>query len=341
MDLEALVTDELREEIAGYALESYELEAGDAAASRARASRAACPSGEIARGDRSAATARSTRCSRRSTPPPGSTRRLREFRIDAVTEGQDALGEVSVVVELAGQTGVRAGRRDGHHRGRRPRLPARADDARSAREAGRRAARRRGAADAAAIGGRSDRSSVVSSVITYDRMAIAGEPRAIRYDADRRSAPRVRALREAMGLSLRELALRCGVSAPMLSQVERGETSPTLQVAARIAAGLDLRLSQLLRLDEDGSVTIVRAGRAPARRQRAARAPLRGADRRRSPGSGSSSPSTRWRRAPSPAAPDDPPMHEPGSREIALVEAGAVTLHCDGAPLRARAPATA
>ena len=45
----------------------------------------------------------------------------------------------------------------------------------------------------------------------------------------------------------------------MLSQVERGETSPTLQVAARIAAGLELRLSQLLRLDEAGAVSIVRA----------------------------------------------------------------------------------
>src|SRR5579885_1277247 len=78
---------------------------------------------------------------------------------------------------------------------------------------------------------------------------------------------RVRALREAMDLSLRDLAERSGVSAPMLSQVERGETSPTLQVATRIAAGLELRLSQLLRLDEDGAVTVVRA-----------------ADRRRSPG---------------------------------------------------------
>src|SRR3984885_16229833 len=78
------------------------------------------------------------------------------------------------------------------------------------------------------------------------------------YDAPA-VGPRVRALREAMGLSLRELALRCGVSAAMLSQVERGETSPTLAVAARIAAGLELRLSQLLRLDESSSVTIVRA----------------------------------------------------------------------------------
>ena len=41
--------------------------------------------------------------------------------------------------------------------------------------------------------------------------------------------PRIRALREAMDLSLRDLAERSGVSAPMLSQVERGETSPTLQ----------------------------------------------------------------------------------------------------------------
>src|SRR3978361_310265 len=71
--------------------------------------------------------------------------------------------------------------------------------------------------------------------------------------------PRIKALREAMDFSLRDLAERSGVSAPMLSQVERGETSPTLQVAAKIAAGLDLRLSQLLRLDESSSVTVVRA----------------------------------------------------------------------------------
>src|ERR1700730_3299553 len=70
---------------------------------------------------------------------------------------------------------------------------------------------------------------------------------------------RVRALRESSGLSLRDLAERSGVSAPMLSQVERGETSPTLTIAARIATGLGLPLSQLLRPDEQGAVTIVRA----------------------------------------------------------------------------------
>src|SRR4051794_41270355 len=76
--------------------------------------------------------------------------------------------------------------------------------------------------------------------------------------------PRVRALREGLDLSLRELALRSGVSAPMLSQVERGETSPTLAVASRIAGGLELSLSQLLRLDEGDGVTVVRrADRRP------------------------------------------------------------------------------
>src|SRR4051794_14978216 len=83
--------------------------------------------------------------------------------------------------------------------------------------------------------------------------------------------PRIRALREAMGLSLRDLAQRTGVSAPMLSQVERGETSPTLAVATRIAGGLELTLSQLLRLDEADGVTVVRhaerRGRGAPRRR--------------------------------------------------------------------------
>src|ERR1044072_8449754 len=78
---------------------------------------------------------------------------------------------------------------------------------------------------------------------------------------------RIRALRDAMGLSLRDLADRSGVSAPMLSQVERGETSPTLAVAARIAAGLELTLSQLLRLDEDRHVVVVRRGEGRRRRR--------------------------------------------------------------------------
>ena len=91
-------------------------------------------------------------------------------------------------------------------------------------------------------------------MITYTRMTQVreqvGAPRAEQADPLDPAVigARVKALREAEGLSLRDLAERSGVSAPMLSQVERGETSPTLTVAARIASGLELRLSQLLRL---------------------------------------------------------------------------------------------
>ncbi len=135
--------------------------------------------------------------------------------------------------------------------------------------------------------------------------------------------PRIRALREAGGLSLRDLSERSGVSAPMLSQVERGETSPTLQVATRIAAGLDLRLSQLLRLDEDGAVSVVRAGE------------------RRGAGSGGHvyeilTPGLPGQRAEvtehtlAPGArTGDAPMHEPGSRETVIVLSGGVAFFCD------------
>jgi XRE family transcriptional regulator, regulator of sulfur utilization len=141
---------------------------------------------------------------------------------------------------------------------------------------------------------------------------------------------RVHALREAMDLSLRELSERSGVSAPMLSQVERGETSPTLQVAARIASGLELRLSQLLRLDEDGAVTVVRAGErrsGPASRSGHAYEVLT------PPLPGQRAELSRHTLAPAAVTggPGDPPMHEPGSRETALVQEGTVVLHCDGA----------
>jgi transcriptional regulator with XRE-family HTH domain len=138
---------------------------------------------------------------------------------------------------------------------------------------------------------------------------------------------RMKALREAMSLSLRDLADRSGVSAPMLSQVERGETSPTLAVAARIAGGLDLSLSQLLRLDEGGEVSVVRAGGhrhggADGHRYEILTPPL----------PGQRSELSRHTLAPRAATggPGDPPMHEPGARETALVEAGRVVLIVDG-----------
>lgn len=147
-------------------------------------------------------------------------------------------------------------------------------------------------------------------------------------------AGRIRALREAMGLSLRDLAERSGVSAPMLSQVERGETSPTLAVAEKIASGLELTLSQLLRLDEGQNVVVSRAG-----------------ERRRSERGGHRfeelTPPLPGLRADvslhslMPGATTgghaDPPMHEPGSRETAVVLTGTLALTVDGTRYELRA----
>jgi XRE family transcriptional regulator, regulator of sulfur utilization len=141
--------------------------------------------------------------------------------------------------------------------------------------------------------------------------------------------PRVRALREAMDFSLRDLADRSGVSAPMLSQVERGETSPTLSVAERIATGLELSLSQLLRLDEGDGVSVVRAGeraqggaRSRGHRYEVLTPSL--------PGQRAEVSLHALRPGAATGGPDDPPMHEPGSRETAVVAEGRLRLVCGG-----------
>jgi transcriptional regulator with XRE-family HTH domain len=140
--------------------------------------------------------------------------------------------------------------------------------------------------------------------------------------------PRVKALREAMDLSLRDLAERSGVSAPMLSQVERGDTSPTIAVAAKIASGLELTLSQLLRLDESDGVTVVRSaarlegGHSDGHRYAVLTPALPGQRAEVSLHTLAAGAAT--------GGPGDPPMHEPGSRETAVALKGVVRLVCDG-----------
>jgi transcriptional regulator with XRE-family HTH domain len=138
---------------------------------------------------------------------------------------------------------------------------------------------------------------------------------------------RIKALREAMGFSLRDLAERSGVSAPMLSQVERGETSPTLAVAAKIAAGLELTLSQLLRLDEGEHVAVSRAGE----RRRYERGGHRFEELTPPlPGQRADISLHTLKPGATTGGPDDPPIHEPGSRETAVVLSGVLALVVDG-----------
>ena len=140
---------------------------------------------------------------------------------------------------------------------------------------------------------------------------------------------RVKALREGMGLSLRDLAERSGVGAATLSQVERGESSPTLTVAARIADGLELTLSQLLRLDEGRHVVVVRSGSG----RRSSR-PGHEIEELTPPLPGQRADVSRHRIAAGrgTGGEGDPPIHEPGSRETVVVLAGDLVLTVDGEP---------
>ena len=102
MDLEALVTDELRDEVAAYELEWFEVEASSRRPPHATVG-VTTPEGHSVEGDFTG-DGPVDAVFRAIGAATGMDARLREFRVDAVTGGQDALGEVSVVLELAGHT---------------------------------------------------------------------------------------------------------------------------------------------------------------------------------------------------------------------------------------------
>jgi 2-isopropylmalate synthase len=102
MDLEALVTDELREEMETFHLEWFDVEASSRRPPHATVA-VTLPDGETAEGSFTG-DGPVDAIFRAINAATNVDARLREFRVDAVTGGQDALGEVSVVLELAGQS---------------------------------------------------------------------------------------------------------------------------------------------------------------------------------------------------------------------------------------------
>jgi transcriptional regulator with XRE-family HTH domain len=70
-------------------------------------------------------------------------------------------------------------------------------------------------------------------------------PRAPRSEAARQLGEQVRALRIASGVSGGALARSSGVSRSMLSRIERGLVSPSVETLERLARGLDAPLSRL------------------------------------------------------------------------------------------------
>jgi len=103
MDLEALVTDELRQELAGYALEWFDVEASTRRPPHATVG-VSSPDGEELVGSFTG-DGPVDAIFHAINAATGVDARLREFRVDAVTGGQDALGETSVVLEVGGVTG--------------------------------------------------------------------------------------------------------------------------------------------------------------------------------------------------------------------------------------------
>jgi 2-isopropylmalate synthase len=107
LDLEALVTDELREEVGAYTVEWFDVEASSRRPPHARVG-VRTPDGQVVQGSFTG-DGPIDAVFRAINAATGLDARLREFRVDAVTGGQDALGEVAVVVELGPNAGERVG----------------------------------------------------------------------------------------------------------------------------------------------------------------------------------------------------------------------------------------
>jgi transcriptional regulator with XRE-family HTH domain len=76
-----------------------------------------------------------------------------------------------------------------------------------------------------------------------------------------RVAKAIKARREQLGLTLRALASRSGVSSSMISEVERGAKSPTISTLSALAQALGVPISALVdsAAPEAGRIHVVRA----------------------------------------------------------------------------------
>lgn len=78
----------------------------------------------------------------------------------------------------------------------------------------------------------------------------------------------LRSLRAERGLTILELAMKAGVSAGIISRIERGNSNPSMRTLQRIRAALGVNLWEFLdkgRPDADGDPGFVRRGRSRPR----------------------------------------------------------------------------
>lgn len=82
-------------------------------------------------------------------------------------------------------------------------------------------------------------------------------------DINRRIGQRIKLERELRGWSLTDLAQQSGVSRAMIHKIERGESSPTATLLARLAGSFDMSMSQLIAQSEMQSGTLLTLAQQP------------------------------------------------------------------------------
>lgn len=92
-------------------------------------------------------------------------------------------------------------------------------------------------------------------------MTTASAPPSAATTTELQLGPRIRALRQARNVTLRELAARAGVTESFLSQVEREVTSPSIASVQRIARALELSIAELFVEEAPRGRVVRRAGR--------------------------------------------------------------------------------
>jgi 2-isopropylmalate synthase len=107
LDLEAIVSDEMKQTPAAFAIESFEVEASNVRAPLAKVA-VRLPDGSVGSGSFTGDGPVDAFFSAINAAT-GHDARLKEFHVSAVTGGRDALGEVTVLLELDGRTASGAG----------------------------------------------------------------------------------------------------------------------------------------------------------------------------------------------------------------------------------------
>ena len=117
---------------------------------------------------------------------------------------------------------------------------------------------------------------------------------------------------------MEDLAERAGVSRAMISKVERGEKNPTLVVAAKVAEGLGVSISELLGVEERQEIVVI-----PRERRMTVRDPETGFERQLlSPTLGGRNVEFVRNVVPYGSTSGEFPPHRRGVEEYAVVEKG-------------------